>query len=401
MASAPCLFFSAEYTNYGAGDFRGHKTEGNALSTWYFGYGTTVKNRESGMNVKQEIANYLQYRIMQTVLWARRKYNITDPHFEVKGMSMGASGALGFALNFPRFVTACWAHQGITDYSNTVGNRLVDGKPTVMWKNSIWGNYGAPELENPVKNLPFGDPQLDWYLKFNGTPVFDYRDVAKFLAENIAEDFPLIGASHGWQDDSIPARNQAEPFEKYIRDSRHCFNYSIWTAGHNWGEAGGTGTPMGQYMRWDESRPGFSNVPPVAGFINGQKDPASHTYMYRVGWGVKEKTIAGKKIEETKDSWSLPIIHLAREDEEEDYFVDITPRNLQKMKIKAGDRFRYEIKSLEGLDIEINFMKFVNGDQVKDNFRKNGVIIADDHNLLLIPNVPITKTGCLVTLQRI
>ena len=71
------------------------------------------------------------------------------------------------------------------------------------------------------------------------------------------------------------------------------------------------------------------------------------------------------------------------------------------MKIKAGDRFRYEIKSLDGLDIDINFKKFVNGNKVKDNFRKSGVIIADNYNLLLVPNVPITKTGCLVTLQRI
>jgi len=393
--------FSAGYSNYGAGDLRNHPTQGNGLSTWYFGYGNKVKNRESGMDVKQEIGNYIQYRIMQSVLWARRKYSITDPRFQVNGMSMGASGALGYALNFPKFVTACWAHEGITDYSNTLSNHLVEEKHIMMWKSTIWGNFGDPKLDNPVMNLPFGDSQLDWYLKFNGTPVFDYRNVAKFLAENVAEDFPLIGASHGWQDNSIPAKNQAEPFEKYIRNSRHCFNYSIWTAGHTWGTAGGTGTAMGPYMRWDESRPGFSNVPSITGFKYGKKDPNSHTYMYRAVWGVKEKPIKGKKIEETEDSWSLPIIHKAKPEEEKDYFIDITPRNLQKMKVKKGEKFKYEIKNLAGSDITINFTKFANGDKVKDSFKKSGEIIADKHNLLLVPNVPISKMGCMVNVKRV
>lgn len=393
--------FSAPRSNYGAGDFRNHPTKGNGLSSWYFGYGTRVKNRESGIDVKQEIANYTQYRIMQTVLWARRKYNITDPRFQAIGMSMGASGALSYALNFPKFVTACWAHEGITDYSDTLSNQLINDKPVVMWKSTLWGNYGDPKLKNPVKNLPFGDPQLDWNLKFNGTPVFDYLKAAKFLAENVAEDFPLIGASHGWQDNSIPAKNQAEPFEKYIRNSRHCFNYSIWTAGHNWGTAGGTGTLMGPYMRWDESRPGFSNVPSITGFKNGKADISSHTYMYKAAWGVTEKPVIDNIIKETENSWSLPIIHMAKIGEEEDYFVDITPRNLQRMKVKEGQKFRYEITDLDGSDIAINFTQFANGDKVKDAFKKSGEIIADKHNLLLIPNIPISKAGCMINIKRV
>jgi len=313
---------------------------------------------------------------------------------------MGGSGALGFALNFPKFVTACWAHEGMTDYSDTMSNHKVNGNQITMWKSTIWGNYGKPELKNPVKNLPFGDPQLDWYLKFNGTPVFDYRKAAKFLAENVAEDFPLIGVAHGWLDGSIPAKNQAEPFEKYIKDSRHCFNYSIWKVGHGWG-GGGYGTIMGKYMRWDESRPGFSNVPCIIGFKYGKKCPSSHTYMYRVAWGVKENTLKGKKIEETEDSWSLPIIHKCKQGEEEDYFVDITPRNLQKMKVKKGDAFHYVITNLSGGDFPVDFSRFANGEKIKDNFKISGKIIADKYNLLLIPNVPISKKGCILKVQRI
>ena len=108
--------------------------------------------------------------------------------------------------------------------------------------------------------------------------------------------------------------------------------------------------------------------------------------MYKVAWGVKEKPIRGKAIEETENSWTLPIIHAAKEGEEEDYVVDITPRNLQKMKVKAGQKFtkvHIRDKILRRLQAEAT-----------------GEITADKYNLLLIPKVPIRRSGCLVVVRR-
>ncbi len=363
--------FTAGYTNYGCGDF-----SQNALPTWYFGYGTKVKDRASGEEVRQPVGNYVQHRIMQTVLWARRKYRITDPRFVINGNSMGASGAIGFALAYPKFVTAIWSNEGLTDYADTMAVR--NGRPVRLWASSILGNYGKIELKNPVRNLPFGDPRMDWNVRFDGMDVYDYRNAARFLARNVAEDFPLLGIGHCWQDGSIPADNQAVPFEKCIKDSRHCFCYTLAAGGHGWGSAWGSGR-MTALVRWDESRPGFSNVPPIVGWRYGKKDPTSRTYMYKVAWGVKEKPLGGKAIEETESSWTLPIIHEAKEGEEEDYAVDVTPRNLQKLKVAAGDVFSYEIRSLDGSEAE-----------------SSGQITADEHNLLLVPKVPIRRSGALV-----
>ena len=366
--------FTAGYTNYGCGDF-----SRNALPTWYFGYGTKVKGRGSGEKVKQEIANYVQYRIMQTVLWARRKYKIADPRFVINGNSMGASGAIGFALAYPKFVTAVWSNQGMTDYADTMSVR--GGRAVRLWRSSIFGNYGTVELNNPVRNLPFGDPRLDWNLKFNGMSIYEYRNAARFLARNVAEDFPLLGIGHTFQDGSIPAKNQAFPFETYIKDSRHCFYYTLARGGHGWGSAWGSGR-MTWLVRWDESRPGFSNVPPVTGWRYNKKDPSSRTYVYKVAWGVKVKPIRGKAVEETSASWTLPIVHEARAGQEEAYTVDITPRNLQKLKVVEGDVFTYEIAALDGSKVD-----------------SSGEITADEHNLLLIPNVPIRRNGALVTVR--
>ncbi len=367
--------FTASYTNYGCGDF-----SRNALPTWYFGYGATTRDRRAGgARIKQEVANYVQYRILQTVLWARRKYKITDPRFIINGNSMGASGAIGFALQYPKFVSAIWSNEGLTDYGNTMAKR--QGREVRLWASSIFGNYGDVKLANPVKFLPFGDPRLDWVLKWNGENVYNIRNAGWFLAHNVDVDMPYLNIGHCWQDGSIPAANQAVPFEKVIRDSRQPFSYTIVKGGHGWGSA--WAGPMTQLVRWDESRPGFSKVPPIVGFRYKKKDPSSRTYMYKCQWGVKARPVQGKAVAETADSWTLPIIHAAGEGEEEDYAVDITPRNLQKMTVKAGEKFSYEVRPLAGGEAE-----------------SSGEIVADKHNLLLIPNVPIRRGGALVIVKR-
>ncbi len=71
----------------------------------------------------------------------------------------------------------------------------------------------------------------------------------------------------------------------------------------------------------------------------GKKDPTGRTHIYKVARGVKETPIRRKTIEKTENSRTPPIIHAANEGEEEDYAVDIAPRNLQKMKVKAGQKF--------------------------------------------------------------
>jgi hypothetical protein len=382
--------FAAWYSNYGQEDF-----SRNALPTWYFGYGTKVKDRASGMDVKQPIGNYVQYRIIQTARWARRKYKITDPRFYILGNSMGASGNIGLALAFPRFVTAIYSNEGLTDYADTF--QIRHGRNIRLWASSICGNYGKVELKNPVKLLPFGDPQLDWYLKHDGMNVYDFRNARTFLAKNVDTDFPFLVIGHCHQDGSIPAKNQAYPFEEYIQDSRHTFSYSVHNGGHGWGNIL-TGTPMTQHVRWDESRPGFSGVPAVKGWRYNKLRPNSRTYCLKVAWGVKTRPVLKKHVvKETETSWSMPLRHTAKDGQEQDYFVDLTPRNLQVLKVAEGDAFTFAIKTLDGKPMTIeDFTKYANGETVKKGFQAAGDIVADEHGLLLVPNVPIHRAGCLV-----
>jgi hypothetical protein len=102
-----------------------------------------------------------------------------------------------------------------------------------------------------------------------------------------------------------------------------------------------------------------------------------------VAWGVKAKPVADKAVEETETSWSLPIIYQAKEGQEEEFACDITPRNLQKLKVAKGDKFSYEVKSLDGSKSD-----------------STGEITADEHGLLLVPKVPIRRAGALVVVTR-
>lgn len=384
--------FTAWYTNFGQGDF-----SRNALPTWYFGYGTKVKDRQSGIDVKQPIANYVQYRIAQAVLWARRKYDLDDRQFHINGNSMGASGNIGLALAFPHLVTSIWSNQGMTDYADTFSVR--QGRKVRLWASSIAGNYGRVDLANPVKLLPFGEEKLDWYLKHDGMNVYDFRNAAKFLAANVDQSFPLLLIGHTHNDGSIPAKNQAYPFAEYIRNSRHTFAYTIKNGGHGWGSAL-NGSRMAGHVYTDESRPGFSNVPAIVCWQYNKKLENSRGYASRVGWASSSRKIGGKTCVETEDSWSMPLIHDAKEGQEEDYFCDITPRNLQKLKVLEGERFTYRIVDLEGAELTPDFKAYANGEEARQAYKASGEIVADEHNLLLIPNVPIRKAGCVVEVTR-
>jgi hypothetical protein len=372
---------AAYYSNFGVGDV---SHGGSYNPTWYFGMHENAAyngTEASGSALTGPVANYLQYRIMQILLWSRRHFGLDEHSFHIDGNSMGASGAYGFAMAFPKIVTSVWCNEGMTDYANT---------PTYAF--DFAANYGGVALNNPVHLLPFADPahpEYDWYLRYNGTGVYDFRDVAAFLAANVAEDFPLIASGHALNDGAIQFPSQGQPYETYIRNSRHCFSYHVSDGGHGWGQV--QGSSMEGWMRTNESRPGFSNVPPKDVLRFNDYDylqlmtDGNRGYLLNVLWGTDDRTIDGLRISETTTTWSLPIFlrfpRNAPADWDDSYTVDITPRNLQHLAVHPGDRFTYRVASTGGV------------------VEAQGVIVADANRLLLIPSVPIRVAGAIASVE--
>ncbi|OGJ87597.1 MAG: hypothetical protein A2268_04115 [Candidatus Raymondbacteria bacterium RifOxyA12_full_50_37] len=371
---------SSDYSNYGCGDL-----SGNGQPTWYFGYHQSLDwDGESGtasQSMQDTITNYIQYRHIQVALWARRAYHITQPKYYFNGNSMGASGGFGLLMAYPSFVTSMWACHGLTNYDSVYTDQGI-----FMWGASIFSNYGAVSNANPVKFLPFNDPDyagLDWVTQFTGMNVYDARDVVHFMKLNTYKSFGLINGWHTYDDESIPFSSQGQPFEDYLKDSRHSYGYAATPGGHAWNDASGYGSRMINYMRWDESRPGFSNVPAREGCAYNAADhacPTCRTYMLNVEWGTQEHSVlSGKRIEETSTSWSIPIINVCNcsNNCQETYTVDITPRNLQTLEVCEDDVFTYEIMD------------------ASESVETTGTITADSLDLLLVPDVPIRLSGAI------
>ncbi|OGJ87311.1 MAG: hypothetical protein A2350_08145 [Candidatus Raymondbacteria bacterium RifOxyB12_full_50_8] len=353
-----------------------------SLPTWFFGFHKSAAYRGSeatGSDRSDSVANYVQYRIIQSFLWTRRHYGISEPKMHISGGSMGGSGAFGFAIHFPRFVTSVWAQQGMTNYANT----WREDNQTMMYSRSIYGNYGRPGLHNPVSFLPINDPRypgIDWVTGCSGMDVYEARRVPEFMRSHANISFPYIGATHQYDDGSIPWPNQGAPLEEYLKNSRQSFGYGVSPGGHGWDNAFCPIMITWDHsdFRWDESRPGFSNVPARKGCRYGSDITDARTYMSYVKWGMRDAPLSGNRaIVETETSWSVPIISQSEcSDRDEAYYVDITPRNLQYLDICEGDTFIYEIADITGSTVEAQ-----------------GEIVADSIQLLLIPQVPIRLSG--------
>jgi hypothetical protein len=382
-------FPGANYSNYGNTDYGSTEFGSNGTPTWYFGHHMSHQydggcQSTSGRQMQDTIANYIQYKHMQAVLWARRKFGITQQKFHINGNSMGASGAWGFIMTYPSFVTSIYSCEGLTQYEVPGINSRGD----TIWMSSIAQNYGHYSVANPAKFLAFSNPDypgMDWACQFTGMNVYDARNVVKFLKLNTYKSFGNIGGGHCFQDGSIPYEYQGAHFEEYIKDSRHTFGYGVKDGGHGWGQAMGT-SRMNPHTYWNESRPGFSNVDPIEGCQYNDpahERPGSRTYMSYVEWGVASRPLMnGKKIEETATSWSVPIINVSR-CASKDYVdnVDITPRNLQTLEICEGDVFTYTVMD------------------ANETVEATGECTADSIQLVLIPDVPMRLTGAIAKIE--
>ncbi len=383
-----------DYSYYGNSDY-----SGNGTPTWYFGYHMNEDydgkcNPEAGYNMQDTIANYVMYQHMQSVLWARRHYNITHKSMHVVGNSMGASGVFGLILYYPSFITSGYSNQGLSQYPIPG----VTSSGGLMWQSSVWANYGDTAFNNPAKFLPFNDPDypgLDWVTQFNGQGIYDVRDAVKFMRDNMHISFGFLQSGHGSEDGSIQYEYNGEKLEQWLADSsRQTFSYHYRYGGvHNWNTVYGSLANRDIPMMWDESRPGFSNVParPVYkyNYHFEEINDGDRGYCIDMKWGTRDNPIKkshdnnGYSIEETETSWTLPIqgylLSYDDSDEWDVYHVDITPRNLQEMKVCEGDTFTYEITDLSGSTVH-----------------SSGECVGDGNQLLLIPQVPIDYDGAIV-----
>ncbi len=143
---------------------------------------------------------YTEKAIKLTIQWLREKSEWA-PYLDKKrlyltGGSMGASGALNFAIHSPEMVAAVNASQGgVVGYLPQKGYIIL----TDILFGPIWQNIKTPE----------------------GVGIFDYLNLAKAVQENPSGDYPAIRMKNGKNDQIMPW----EPLPKFYQAVQKAKSY--------------------------------------------------------------------------------------------------------------------------------------------------------------------------------
>ena len=248
------------------------------------------------------------------------------------GSSMGGSGAPMYAIR----------HGGRISWAiSWVGVHVPEDSP--QFASSYLNSYGP---RNPGITMA-GLPHSPW----------DWFSDVWWLRNHIAAETGLIIASNGKNDGAI-GWPQAVAFARALQETRrpHIFNWGM--GGH--GTRTLTGSTLDLDIRTDQSLPAFANC---SLDDNLDADPAGQ-FNAHLAWQIAD-------LIDTPGQWAITLF-LRPSAPKDTCTVDLTPRRLQQFKTPAGRRFRYTVAEGE--------RQFA-----------SGTATADEHGLLTLKRIPVTK----------
>jgi chitodextrinase/pimeloyl-ACP methyl ester carboxylesterase len=345
------------------------------LQTWWSGcrnnYKTQTK-RSDGIFIP-----YTENRILYTIAFVKKYYNIDNDRVYVRGGSMGGTGAMSFGLKYPDVVASVHAVVGCPNWRFNFHE--VDENYQVTregWRNEgkiLWGDFD------------------DTVLHENGTPMWDWMN-AGWYAKNHKE-LPFLAMDNGKLDGSI-VFFPMPGFYKDMKDSRHGFCARFYDGGHS-GYLSPFATHFGSIVK-DESFPAFQNMridndpgdihePTGMALLNSfsprifSGDSSGEINGYRsIQWARELYQFDSSDIDDMVDQADRYEITLRVENncDADTVITDITPRRLQHFVITQGFPYYWENKRLtSGAIIQ------------------NGIVTGDNESLLTIKNFIIEKSN--------
>jgi hypothetical protein len=304
--------------------------------------------------------------------WAKTKYPFDMDRVFTAGSSMGGSGAPMFAIRYSDRIAWGLGWVGVHDPAKTP-----------QFKGSYEGVYG----------------RIDWGCKFeDGTPVWDYYRDEWYLRKYPKKEIGFITWSNGKNDGAIGWPQAAEFFKAMQETKRpHIF---IWgMSGHGQRTVlpnEGGGRVMKINIKLNQSVPAFTDCSldndPGTGTVvsaeelekrkaaaaewNKNNKRKKHVSKYdgdasgQVNMYLMWKT---EDIVDEENKWEMSIGLTPRAPKDE-CIVDLTPRRLQKLKVKPGDTFAWQNVS--------------GGQEVQKGDAK-----ADENGLITIKGLKISKAG--------
>ena len=294
---------------------------------------------------------YTQTRLLQFVDWLGTTLKIDQTRTFTAGNSMGGSGAIMLAIRQPSRIA--WA-------VSWVGVHIPEMSP--QFRGSYEGVFGKRE----------------WGAKFeDGTPVWDYFDDAWYLRRYPDRDIGFITFSNGKNDGGIGWK-QAVEFLKALQETRQPHMFIWGQDGHNQRAVmpvNGGEQFMPIDLRTDQSLPAFSRG--SLDDVPGDGDPKVGDLRGQINAFLAWET---ESIVDQADQWSI-VLKLAPKAPKPEGVADVTPRRLQRFKIRPGEVVTWT-------------------NRTGGKIAQSGEITADKWGLATVPAVVVTRGGSQLTLRR-
>ena len=342
------------------GDVKGRATP---YFTMWYGYNSncgTGKPLTEGVNV-----NYTERRLIWTVEWARRRFQVDPARITMTGGSMGGIASVFTALRHPDLLAAIFANVPVLDFG------------------AIWANnevYVAPLWGKPGQKIKSWD----------GVDVYDTMRAAWYAESHPETDFPLMVILVGKSDTTVGWADKPG-FFRAMEATRH--GGSFYWDGRNHGalpsdrrywyhgrtpprdmaDLAEKGPIEVDYLtvRRDQSYPAFSRCSLNDDPGDGRRESGSphgqiNGYLL---WDIRD-------IVDTPTRWEMTL-KLTPSAPKDDCTVDVTPRRLQAMKVTKGEKVRWAVEG-----------------------GASGEATADPWRLITVPSVRVTKSGTRLRIEK-
>lgn len=313
---------------------------------WWYGYNSNLGgDLTKGVNV-----NYTERRLLYTMDYVRRHWNIDENRIYLRGSSMGGTGSVAFGLRHPEIFAAIFAN--VPQVNPSMDN--------IGWSQQNIETYAGKRAEAIKTN--------------EGINVWDRLNMTKYVQEH-KDDMPFLRTINA-RDDQVLKWPQIPGFLKALNDSRQGF-VSGWGLGTHNIQPSQVPSVVKDFeifrIRRNESFPAFSNSS-----LNddpGSGDPKEGAITGQMGGGFDWKIIA-----DTPDAWEAEIKVIM--DGKSEAVTDITPRRLQQFKPKAGQTYKWSVTGSTG------------------SVAQSGKVTADQWSLVTIPQARISSSATRVRISR-
>lgn len=295
------------------------RTPNNHTTLWY-GYNRTldVYSSKNPIPTSDTNMNYTQRRITWAIDWAIKHLPIDSHRISIKGTSMGAGGAISYALNYPERIAAVYASvPKVIEAFDADFNSACDyneGKKGRLAMDSLMGKAATDLPCNYLDLLYYSD-----------------RDYSTFIHTFKSKSFPVFYLVNGKNDTKVGWTEKTIYYDSV--NNNKLGGYYFWDQRTHGG--GGTWKNNFDLLRYrnNESYPAFSfcslnedpgngaatNGAPI-GSINGFLDWAPASIDIETAWEIP---LCMHALETTDMVISAP----------DSCTVDVTPRRLQQFEV--------------------------------------------------------------------